>query len=94
MRPETRPFDIQNYLRDPADQAEYLDAALEEGDASFIAAALGDIARARGVGEFARESGISREAVYKGLRAGGNPTLSTLTKAARALGYRLALAKA
>ena len=94
MPDETRVFDIHNYIRESADQAAYLEAALEEGDSSFIAATLGDIARAQGVASFAKESGISREAIYKGLRRGGNPTLETLAKAAKTLGYRLALVKA
>jgi probable addiction module antidote protein len=94
MPDETRVFDIQNYIRESADQAAYLEAALEEGDSSLIAATLGDIARAQGVASFAKESGISREAIYKGLRRGGNPTLETLAKAAKTLGYRLALVKA
>ena len=94
MPTETREFDIQNYILDPEDQAEYLAAAFEDGDPTFIASVLGDIARARGVTAFAKETGISRESVYKGLRPGGNPTLDTLTKAAKALGFKLALVKA
>lgn len=93
MTAKTREFDIQNYITGPADQAEYLAAALEDGDTSLIAAALGDIARAQGVSAFSRVTDISREAVYKGLRPGGNPTLETISKAAKALGYRLALVK-
>ena len=94
MPTETRKFDIQNYIESPQDQAEYLAAAFEDGDPTFIASVLGDIARARGVTAFAKETGISRESVYKGLRPGGNPTLDTLTKAAKALGFKLALVKA
>ncbi|MCC5621660.1 putative addiction module antidote protein [Nostoc sp. CHAB 5715] len=91
---ETREFDVQNYLRTPEDQAAYIEAALEHGDPSFIAAALGDIARARGVTAFAGETGLSREAIYKAFRPGGNPTLETLAKATKALGLRLAVVPA
>jgi probable addiction module antidote protein len=89
-----REFDVQNYLRTPEEQAAYIEAALEEGDPSFIAAALGDIARARGVTAFAAESGLSREAIYKAFRPGGNPTLETLAKATKALGLRLSVVAA
>lgn len=91
---ETREFDVQNYLGTPEDQAAYIEAALEYGDPSFIAAAIGDIARARGVTAFAMETGLSREAIYKAFRAGGNPTLETLSKATKALGLRLAVVPA
>lgn len=94
MAIETRDFDVQNYLRTPEDQAAYIEAALEQGDPSFIAAALGDIARARGVTAFAAETGLSREAIYKAFKPGGNPTLDTLSKATKALGLRLAVVPA
>ena len=93
MPSKSRVFDIQNYIETPEAQTEYLAAAFEDGDPTFIAAALGDIARTRGVTAFAKEIGISREAIYKGFRSGGNPTLETLSKAAKALGFRLALVK-
>lgn len=86
---ETTKFDVQDHLKTPEDQAAYIEAAMETGDASFIAVALGDIARARGVSAFARETGLSREAIYKAFREGGNPTLDTLTRATKALGLRL-----
>ena len=66
-----------------------IEAILEEGDPTLIAAGLGEIAKAIGVSEFARQTGISREAIYKGFAPGGNPTLETLTKATQALGLRL-----
>ena len=93
MSSKTRVFDIQNYIDTPEAQSEYLAAAFEEGDPAFIAAALGDIARARGVTALAKETGISREAIYKGFRVGGNPTIGTLAKAAKVLGFRLALVR-
>ena len=91
MPDKSRVFDIQTYIDTPEAQSDYLAAAFEEGDPDFIAVALGDIARARGVTALAKETGISREAIYKSFRAGGNPTLDTLAKAAKALGLRLAL---
>lgn len=91
---ETTRFDVQDYLKTPEQQVAYIEAALEDGDVSMIAAALGDIARARGVSEFAKETGLSREAIYKAFKAGGNPTLLTLSKAAGALGLRLTVTPA
>ena len=86
---EMRRFDVQNYLKTPQERAAYLDAILEDGDPSLIAAGLGEIARAIGVTDFARQTGLSREAIYKSLTPGGNPTLDTLARAAKALGLRL-----
>ncbi len=60
---ETRRFDVQNYLKTPQERAAYLDAILEDGDPSLIAAGLGEIARAIGVTDFARQTGLSREAI-------------------------------
>jgi len=94
MTIETTRFDIQDYLTDPVRQAGYLEAVLEDGDPTLIAAALGDIAKARGVSEFARQAGLSRETVYKGFRPGGNPTLESISKAVKVLGLRLALVPA
>ena len=88
---ETRRFDVQNYLKTPQERAAYLDAILEDGDPSLIAAGLGEIARAIGVTDFARQTGLSREAIYKGLTPGGNPTLDTLARATKALGLRLSV---
>lgn len=92
MAIETKRFDIQDYIKTDAEQAGYLDAALEDGDPTLIAAAIGDIARARGATRFARESGLSRETIYKVFRPGGNPKLDTLSKAVKVLGFRLSLA--
>jgi probable addiction module antidote protein len=91
---ETRPFTIQSYLKTPEDRAAYLDAILEDGDPSLIAAGLGEIAKSIGVSEFARQAGLSREAIYKAFAPGGNPTLETIAKATRALGLRLTVAPA
>jgi probable addiction module antidote protein len=94
MAVETARFDVQRYLGSREDQVAYLEAALEDGDPSLIAAVLGDIARAHGAARFAKETGLSRETIYKALKPGGNPTLDTIAKAVKALNLRLSLAPA
>lgn len=91
MAIETKRFNIQDFIKDENSQIGYLDAVLEDGDPTLIAAAIGDIAKARGVSEFAKEAGLSRETIYKGFRAGGNPTLDSIAKAVKVLGFRLSL---
>jgi probable addiction module antidote protein len=91
MPPETTKFDVLDHLKTVEEQIAYLEAALDEEDPSFIAAAIGDVARARGVSQFSRDSGLSREAIYKAFRPGGNPTIDTVNKAMRVLGLRLKL---
>ena len=95
-RIKTVPYDVADQLRTPAEMAAYLDAWLEEApdDAQGIARALGDLARAKGMSSVARESGLSRESLYKALSEHGNPSLSTVLKVARALGLRLHAAAA
>lgn len=88
---KTVPFNVLDHLKTTEEQIAYIEAALEIDDPSFIAAALGDIAKARGVSEFAREAGLSREAIYKAFKQGGNPTLETIDKALKPLGMRLTL---
>lgn len=84
-------YDVVDYLESEEDMAGYLDACIEEAgdDAAYIAAALGDIARARGMAQLAKDTGISREGLYKALSADGNPSLATVLKVVRALGLRL-----
>ena len=89
MALETLLCDPAEHLKTAEKVREYLDAAFEGGDPALIAAALGDVARARGMTEIAREAGISREAMYKAFRPEGNPTLETLARIIRALGLRL-----
>ena len=67
----------------------YLEAALEEGEPTLVAAALGDIARAKGMAQVAKDAGLSRESLYRALSARGNPSFATVLKVARALGVRL-----
>ena len=94
MTLETKPFDPAEYLDTPESQAALLADAVEAGDAGYIAAALGTIARARGMSSVAREAGVSREALYKALRADGDPKLTTLIGVAKALGLKLSLVPA
>jgi probable addiction module antidote protein len=88
----TTKFDILDHLKTAEEQAAYLEAAVDEDDPTFIAAAIGDVARARGVSQFAEETGLSREAIYKSFRPGGNPTIETINKALKVLGLKLSLA--
>jgi probable addiction module antidote protein len=86
---KTRPWDIAESLDSDERIEAYLEAALEEGDAALVAAALGDIARAKGMTEIARQTGLGRESLYKALSPEGNPEFSTILKVVRALGLRL-----
>ncbi len=85
------PYDVADYLSTPEDCAAYLDACFEEadGDAAFIARALGDIARARGMTQVAQDAGLSRESLYKALSGTRSPDFATILKVTRALGVRL-----
>jgi len=69
--------------------AAYLEAALEEGDPALITAAMGDVARAKGITQIARETGLGRESLYKALSSEGNPEFATVLKVLRALGLKL-----
>lgn len=88
---KTTPFDVAEHLRTPGEMAAYLDAWLDEApdDATGIARALGDVARAKGMGQVAKEAGVSRESLYRALSAKGNPSFATVLKVTRALGVRL-----
>ena len=88
---KTRPYDAAAYLKTEEDCALYLQAAIDEayGDPSIIVAALGDIARARGMMQLANETGLSREGLYKALSPEGNPSFATVAKVIEALGLRL-----
>ena len=81
-------YDSADYLKSEADIAAYLDAVMEEDDPSLLAVALGDIARARGMTQLAKETGMTRESLYKALSGKGNPAYATLAKVAHALGVR------
>jgi len=86
---KTSAWDAADYLTSTDDMVAYLEAALEEGDPALVAAALGDIARAKGMTAVARETGLGRESLYKALSPGGNPEFATVLKVLRALGLRL-----
>jgi probable addiction module antidote protein len=86
---KTYPWDVAQHLETATDMAAYLEAALEEGDPALVAAAMGDIARAKGIAQIARETGLGRESLYKALSAEGNPEFATVLKVVRALGLRL-----
>ena len=82
-------FDAAEYLNSEEDVAAYLTTVLEENDPSLLAAALGDIARSRGMSQVAKDSGITREALYKALRPGSEPRFDTISRVCAALGVRL-----
>lgn len=88
---KTVAYDVAEQLRTPEEMAAYLDAWLTDApdDAAGIARALGDIARAKGMTQVARDAGLSRESLYKALSENGNPSFATVLKVARALGVRL-----
>ncbi|EAY56131.1 MAG: probable transcriptional regulator [Leptospirillum rubarum] len=86
---KTHRWDPAKHLETEKDMAAYLEAALEEGDPTLVAAALGDIARVKGMTQIARETGLGRESLYKALSAEGNPEFATVLKVLRALGIRL-----
>jgi probable addiction module antidote protein len=88
-RTATRPFDAVDYLENEDEMVAYLEAALEQDDARVVAAALGDIARAKGMSRVARDAGLGRESLYKALSAEGNPEFATVLKVVRALGLSL-----
>jgi probable addiction module antidote protein len=95
-RTKTSRYDVAEHLRTPEEMAAYLDAWFEEApdDAAGIARALGDIARAKGMSQVAKDAGLSRESLYRALSAEGNPTFATILKVAKALGVRLHAAAA
>jgi probable addiction module antidote protein len=88
---KTSRYDVADHLRNPDEMAAYLEACIEEanGDAAFIAKALGDIARAKGMAQVARDTGLSRESLYKALSGERSPSFATVLKVVGALGLRL-----
>ena len=102
-RPSRRPsrepvarFDIAEHLQSEADMAGYLQACFEEadGNAGVIAAAIGHIAKAKGFSQLAKDTGLAREALYRSLAKGGNPSLQTTLLVLKALGLQLTAKKA
>jgi probable addiction module antidote protein len=89
MAVKTKAWDAADHLDSSAAIAAYLDAAFEDGDPQLIAAAIGDVARARGMKALSEETGLPRESLYRALSEDGNPGLSTVIKVLRAFGVRL-----
>ncbi len=85
-------WDVVEHIQTEEDMQLYLDACMEEGDPALIAAALGDIARARGMAQVARDTGLAREALYRSLSGQGNPEFATILKVIHALGLQLHVA--
>jgi len=88
---KTSKYDVAEHLRTPEEMAAYLEACIEEanGDSTFIAKALGDIARAKGMSQVARDAGLSRESLYKALSGERSPNFDTVLKVVSALGLKL-----
>ena len=89
MTMKTSPFDAADYLDTAEARAEYMTAALETGDTEFIRDAVGVVARARGMAGIAKQTGLSRESLYKALGPAGNPEFSTVMRVLHALGLTL-----
>jgi len=92
---KTHPFDAASYLEDDEDIAGYLEEALkiaqEDADPAFLTVALGTVARARGMSQIAKDTGLSRESLYKALGSEGNPEFGTILKVVQALGLKLSI---
>lgn len=86
---KTRAWDAAEHLESAEDMAAYLEAALEDGDPALFTAALGDVARAKGMTAIARETGLGRESLYKALSPDGNPEFATVVKVLQSLGVKL-----
>jgi probable addiction module antidote protein len=84
-------FDVVDYLKTDRDMAHYLNAVLEDGDPALFVAAIGDIARAKGMMDLSKRSGVTREALYRALKMGAQPRFETVAKVINALGMRLAV---
>ncbi|HLX59774.1 MAG TPA: addiction module antidote protein [Planctomycetota bacterium] len=89
MKLKTRAWDAAEHLESDEDMAAYLEAALEDGDAELISAALSDIARAKGLNEISRQSGLARASVRRALSPEGKPEFATVLKIIRAIGLKL-----
>lgn len=84
-------WDASEFLSSEEGVTAYLNAALEDGDASVLVAALGDIARAKGMTQLAKETGVTRDGLYKSLSPTGNPSFDTVHKVIKALGFELSI---
>lgn len=86
---KTTPFDAAKYLDSAEAIAAYLTEAFRDGDPALVAAAIGDVARARGMSQLAKETGVAREALYQSFSQTGNPTLVTMSKVLSAIGMEI-----
>ncbi len=86
---KTKKYDAAEYLETEEDMAAYLQAAFEDGDPALVIHSLGNIARARGMSQIARDTGLRRESLYKALSPEGNPEFATVLKVVQALGIKL-----
>ena len=84
-------FDVVDYLKTDADIAEYLTVVLEDGDPALFVAAIGDIARAKGMSDIAKKSGVTRESLYRALKIEARPRFETVTRVIHALGMKLSV---
>lgn len=82
-------FEMADYLKSDQDMADYLNLVIAENDASLLAAAMGDIAKAKGMAQIAQDAGLTREALYKALRPNAQPRFETIARVCQALGLRL-----
>ena len=89
---QAAPYDAAEFLETDEDIVAYLKTALDDGDPALVPAALGDIARTRGMTQLARETGVTRDGLYKALSPTGNPSFATVQKVVKALGYKLGVA--
>jgi len=89
---KTIPWDSAAYLKSDEDIAHYLEAVFEDGDPNLVVAAIGDVARAKGMSQIAQAAGLGRESLYKALSVEGNPEFATVLKVMRALGLKLKVA--
>lgn len=88
---DLKKFDVVDYLKTEKDIAAYLSAVLEDGDPALFVAAIGDIAKAKGMTEIAKKSGVTREALYRALKIEARPRFETVTKVIHALGMKLSV---
>ena len=88
---DLKKFDVVDYLKTEKDIAAYLSAVLEDGDPALFVAAIGDIARAKGMTEIAKKSGVTRESLYRALKIEARPRFETVAKVIQALGMKLSI---
>lgn len=91
MTVKTTKWDPAEHLETPEDVAMYLSVALEENDPALLSAALGDIARSKGMAALSKETGLTKQGLYKALSENGDPRLSTLMKVTKSLGFQLSI---